>query len=466
MNKKLLGNNKLLEILIDSKSFSEELNNGNKDAGKILKYSKVEFLKFLRSPLYTEFKELEIIPEFIEERDENGNLINIIITDGSRTSTTLFDYEMDYINAVGLKLFNKSLNKNKIDELSLIFIQSALNRFNIDNTCILITNNDFLLKKRLLFDQYTRIRTDIQKHLHILTIEEAKEFIGLFLRFQNEYIKFADPFGGQYKSNKGLWYWSLFRSNVPNFHVGALINEPFLDAFSTRFVYLLRSVDEIGFQYYKGVNNDTMDDMMYHFNYSISLITGIFDSLALITENKYNLNVNGEDKNRSKISLNPKAGKSFLKALKKADEDLRNHILEYGDVIKMVYELREDVIHRDLLDQMRFSNENKFEMNALKVNKSILMHFTKNYKKEMYKPLTEWGVYTNNGVIYKINNQIYLEPFKFIKKLVGIIILFSNEYLRLIGFEDFIEQQKTENQNDLFIRSLELIKEFSLTINY
>lgn len=447
MNKKLLGNSEVLEILIDSKSFNEELNTCNKDAEKILKYSKVEFLKFLRSPLHTEFKELEIIPEFNEERDEKGNLINIIIQDDSHISTTLFDYERDYINDVGVELFNKSLNREKIEELNLIFIQAALNRFNTDNTCIMITNNDFLLKKRLLFDQYTHIRTDIQKHLHILTIEEAKEFLGLFLRFQNEYIKFADPvLRRQHKCNKGLWYWYLFRYNVPNFHVGTLINEPFLDAFSTRFVYLLRSVDEIGFRYYKGVNNDTIDDMMYHFNYSISLITGIFDSLALITKNKYNLQFDDENIPQ-RTSLNPKVGKSFLRAIREEYPDLRKHIRGHVNFIKLIYELRELVIHGKLLEKTRFSGENNWEMGALKVDESILMYFPREYKTQKYKPLTGWGVYKNNGQICNLGGYIFLEPFEFIKNVVKVLISFSNGYLRLLGFNDFLEEQKKSKRN-------------------
>ena len=64
-----------------------------------------------------------------------------------------------------------------------------------------------------------------------------------------------------------------------------------MDALANRFEFLLRSVDEIGFLYYMKVNNDIKVDMMYHFNYAITLITGIFDSLALITKNTYELKI-------------------------------------------------------------------------------------------------------------------------------------------------------------------------------
>jgi hypothetical protein len=46
---------------------------------------------------------------------------------------------------------------------------------------------------------------------------------------------------------------------------------------------------------------------MYHFNYFISLITGIFDALALITKDQYNLNFRG-DNYPQRTSLNPLAG--------------------------------------------------------------------------------------------------------------------------------------------------------------
>lgn len=459
MNKKLLGNSEILEILVDSESIDNALHEGNEDVKRILKYFKSNFLNVIRSPFPTSFKELQLIPGFIEIYDKKGNLHEIEINNDSEYSKTLVDYESNYIKSVGQKIFNKeSLKNDEIDALNLFFVYATLNNFNRDNTHILLTNNGFLLKNRLeLYHHASSLSEEIKDHLDIVSANEARELIGLFLRYHHKYLLSAKPESNtQYGCNRGLWYWYLFRLKIPNFHVGALIDEPFLDAFSTRFVYLLRSVDEIGFQYYKGVNNDTLDDMMYHFNYSISLITGIFDSLALVTKNKYRLEYRGDDIPQ-RTSLNPKAGKDFLRVLREENSELRTHIHNFVNIIKLVYELRELVVHGKLLEKSRFSS-GLWKINVLKIDKSVLMYFPRNNRRQKYKPVTEWGLYILN------DEFVYLEPFDFIKRLVKLLFNFTNEYLRLLGFNDFIEELRSNNNNDNFVKDIDLLKEDSLIL--
>ena len=371
----------------------------------------------------------------------------------------LADHDSNYIKRVGQILFDKkTLNEYEINVLNLFFIHATMNKFNKENTSILLTNNEFLLKNRLkLYKHVNYISKGIKEYLDIVTVNEAREFIGLFLRYNDIYLLTANPeSNSQYGCNRGLWYWYLFRSKIPNFHVGALIDEPFLDAISTRFVYLLRSVDEIGFQYYKGVNNDTLDDMMYHFNYSISLITGIFDSLALVARNKYSLEYRGDDIPQ-RTSLNPKAGKDFLRALREENLELREHIQDFVNIIKLVYKLRELVVHGKLLGKSRFSR-GLWEMNVLKSDKSILMYFPENNRRQKYKPLTEWGLYILN------DEFVLVEPFDFIKRLLKLLFNFTNEYLRLLEFNDFIEELRSNNNNDNFVKGIDLLKEDSLSL--
>jgi hypothetical protein len=249
MNKKLLGNSEIIKILVDSESIDNALHDGNEDVKRILKYFKSNFLNVIRSPFPTSFKELQLIPEFIENYDEKGNLREIEIINDSKRSKMLADHDSNYIKRVGQILFDKkSLNEHEINALNLFFVHATMNKFNRENTCILLTNNEFLLKNRLeLYKHVNYISKGIKEHLDIVTVNEAREIIGLFLRYHHEYL-----LSSYYRCNRGLWYWYLFRSKILNFHVGALIDEPFLDAFSTRFVYLLRSVDEIGFHFIKG----------------------------------------------------------------------------------------------------------------------------------------------------------------------------------------------------------------------
>ena len=50
------------------------------------------------------------------------------------------------------------------------------------------------------------------------------------------------------------------------------------------------SLDQIGINYYKDYESNSIQyEILYHFNYLIALIVGIFDSLALLTNNKLNI---------------------------------------------------------------------------------------------------------------------------------------------------------------------------------
>lgn len=458
VSKNLLSNSKPLRILIDSESFNEELNQGNDDIDRILKYSKSELLDFCRSVSATEFKELNLIQEVKETCDRNGNLISIGIKNDSLYSKMTFDYPLNYIKSVGVKLSNKnSLKRHDINVLILFFVHASINPYNPENTQILITNNEFLLKNRLLLYQYTNLSEDVINHRQILTIKESQELIGLFLKYQNKYLISANPFSNtQYKCNQGYWYWCSFRSKIPCFHVGAG-EEPYLDAFANRFVYLLRSIDEIGFQYYMETNNDTMNNMMYHFNYSISLITGIFDALALVTKNKYKLQFE-KDYKPERTSLNPAAGKDFLRTLRKENQDLRDHIENYVNVIKLIYELREVVIHRELLEKRRVPFGGMLEMNAVLLNPLVLKYLPKNDKKQEYNSISKWGLFR------QANGSVYLEPFNFSKNLLKTMVGFSNEYLRLLGYGSFLEEQLNKNSEDNFSREIELFENDTLDI--
>ena len=200
MNKKLLGNSELLEILIDSESFDKELNENNINAKRILKYSKYKLLNFITFPFITNIKEIQVIPQFIKKYNKNGDISRIEINTNSTRSTTVFGFKIEQIKYIGKILCNRPLKTYEINSLILVFIQAELNQTNSKNTHILITNNDLLLKNRVSFKKYTQLSQKIENHLDIMTINEAQEFIGLFLRKQNEYILSPAPY--QYSLTK------------------------------------------------------------------------------------------------------------------------------------------------------------------------------------------------------------------------------------------------------------------------
>lgn len=432
-----------LGVLIDSQSFDTLLSRGDQNAETLLKYSDSKPFEFSRSPLDTSNNKLKEVSAFIKKYD-TGNLSAIELLREKSRSTIAFDYRMQDIEKIGKVIYKKKyLTTDEKEAVILTFIQAIINRF--DKMSILITKNSVLLKKRLWLESHFPGCI-----LNILTMEEAKEVMDLFCKYQNKYY-----ISGNHTCNKGYWYWLCFRSKIPNFHVGM----PFLDTFSSRFVYLLMSVDEMGFQYYLGVNNDTMNNTIYHFNYFISLVTGIFDSLALYTKKQYNLRFKGNNV-PSRTSLNPKVPKEFIKAVRQKNSALSNQIREYANFIRLIYELREVIIHRELPTKTAFEYreglKTNWRMNFIRIDGDIASFIRScNDRIQKYEPVTRWG-------LYKSQLLYFLEPFHFAKSATRTLVAFSNKYLELLGFKSFIKDVKNRNLNDTFARTIELFERDNL----
>ena len=431
-----------LTILLDSTSLDRVFPSLNRRSRALLKYDGVKFLELLRSPGSVKNKELQEIVKFRRKIKSNGSLHSIEITRGEYTSKHAFGYRRDDVEKIGKLVFQKDeLDIDETKATELVFIQATLNRW--DGLNIMVTEHDVLLKNRLWFESHFP-----GGMLNIMTIEEATEVADLLLKFRGKY-----PISDYLDANKGYWYWLSFRTKVPFYHVGNRITPlkpSILETLAQRFVFLLMSVDEMGFQYYSGVNNDTMDNMIYHFNYFISIVSGIFDSLALQTFNQYKL-VFEESHIPSRISLYTKTGRDFLKAVRKRNPNLRKHINDYVHFINAIPILRKHVLHREGLRQACFEYRGKDE--GWKANFITIPRGFVNYikqcgdTKEDYEPWTKFGVYGHS----------FLNPYKFAKSATLLLSKFCNKYLQLLGFGNFIEELEKNKPEDGFLRTL---KEF------
>ncbi len=441
----------ILEILVDSESYNILLSENNKNAEKILNYSNSEYFNFIRSPFRSNFEKLNIIPPFTKIHNDDGNVRNILI--GS--SKQLFPYTMNYIIESGRKITNKKALKGfEFNSLFLAFIHSSLNNRFDPKTQILTTDNKFLLKNRLEIESYVHSYLKNKNHFNIVNLDETEEIMNLFLKYRNVYYTHADPKLQPYGINRGGWYWYSFRSKIPHYNVGALIDKPQLDAFATRFDYLLRSIDEIGIQYYSEVNNDTLDDTLYYFNYFIALTSGIFDALALTSKDI--LEITFRNDYHQKITLNPGIGDEFLKSINRNNIDLWNHINKNLDFIRLIYDLREVIIHREMPDKKPFTI-NGHVIHSIERDRSILNHFPK-HKKNPSK-IAKWGIYK-----HEFKNSIIINPFIFSKMALKTLIKFSDDYLKLLGFRNYVSKSKEENPHGTFINTIESFKEGCLDI--
>jgi len=425
-----------LKIFFDTKCFNHLLCKNNLDVEKILNYMNSKPFEFIRSPFDTNNNKLKKILTYYEKYDFKEDLSSIEIIREESHSCVGFGYKMQDVESVGKTIYDKNfLTKDEKEAVKLVFIQVELMRSK--DSDIFITQNETLLKKRLWFESHFP-----GLPINIVSLSEAKEIMDLFSKYQNRYY-----ISGDYTCNKGYWYWLSFRQKVPNFYV----EDSILKAFSKRFLYLLESLDEMGFQYYLGVNHDTVNTMMYHFNYFISLATGIFDSLAIKTKNKYNLSFKNNNF-PSKTSLNKKAGREFLNALREKNPNLRTHINEYVNFIKLIYELRELLIHGEMLDINSFTfigGEKRYKIGTVEVKGDIIDSIKLcDDKIRKYDNFTQWGV-------FKFNNNYFLEPFHFVKTATKILVNFSNKYLGLLSYKNFIKELQDTKPNDTFLRSFE-----------
>ena len=434
-SKAILKREGKLKILLDAECFNHSLDNNDLVAVNLLNYINSELFEFIRSPFEKNNNELKKIMTYHEKYNFKEDSSSIEINREKSSSLIGLGYKMKDIEDIGKKIFKKNiLSKDEKEAVKLVFIQVVLMRNKVSD--IFITQNKIILKNRFWLESHFP-----GLPINIFSFNEAREIMDLFLKYQNKYY-----LSERITCNKGCWYWLSFRQKIPNFHVG----DPFLNAFSRRFLYLLESLDEIGFQYYLELDRDTMDTMMYHFNYFIILISGIFDSLAIKTKNKYGLSYN-DDKHPSTTSLYKNAGKDFLKALREKDPKLHRHRSKFAYLINLIHEFRELLIHREMLDMQNFTpsmDEEKHIISAVEVNKKTINLIKQcGDKIREYDNFIEWGVFNHD-------KKYFISPYYFAKTATRTLIEFSNKYLEFLGYNNFIDELQKKDLNDPFLESL------------
>lgn len=168
---------------------------------------------------------------------------------------------------------------------------------------------------------------------------------------------------------------------------------------------------------------DNLFLLFYHTEYIISLITGIFDNLALLTKNFYNLNLV-----EIRISLSKDSGRDFLKLIKSENNDLKMCIDKYRDFINLIYKFREKVVHHDGLNQSFRSvvpNWNSFIEIDKETHDFIKRCKICNDSASKYEYISNWG-------ILEQQDKILLDPYFFSTNLFIETKNFVEEYIPLI----------------------------------
>lgn len=440
MLKESLFKDKKLNISIDSDSFQHLLLENNKNAENILKhiippYENKNCYELIRSPLESEIHELLTkIPYFTVEETKDSYLhymqhdlsaFNIYNPKGGRSYTQIKFTEKMALD-FGKELYDKDdLNEREKNAAFLMLIQFYL----MSGEKIFITENPFILKIR---PKYYYLSS---KPAIIVNLKEAKEIIGLYLRYKNKYdIYFHDGifFNIKVPFEKTTYYEFSLISKVPYLPFRADDYEIHAKALISRFLNLLMSLDEIGIQYHNVTDKNSVFNSLYHFNYLITIITGIFDSLALITKNEYNIYT----ENEIQITLNPDSKNIIRKGLKTLNKTLYQHLIDYSTFIGFMHKLRNIIIHNEMLKKGAFHISHDVVFKGVMIPKELfekLKHHPydirdKNKKKDY------WGVLSTDQ-----DQNGYVDIFKFSKASSIETINFTNKYMELLGQNNIID---------------------------
>ncbi|MCL2643304.1 MAG: hypothetical protein FWD52_07325 [Candidatus Bathyarchaeota archaeon] len=425
-SKDLLTKTRNIKILIDTKSFTPLITQGNRTAQAILEHNGSDFFEFIRTPFsFTPpLESLQKVPELKYVTTDDGWINELLLKTNTYDARISFDYRLEDVLRTAQKIFEHTeITEQQLERLLIVLIQTTFSRHNNETVHILVTNDHNLLKKRTCFEVHLH-----EDSLNIMTVEDTSIFLDLFLKYQKKY-----RISAHYGLNKWHWYLLSARLKLPHYNN---VGDPMIDALFQRVTFVLMSIDEIGFQFYMGTNKDTMANMSYHFNYLISLLTGIFDNLALKTNTQLEINCH----DLRKVCINNNNGKEFLKAVREKNPIIRNHICKYMKFINLIYEFRELVVHREGLEMIHFENPNAhWQTSFITVTSDVRTRLNDlRDRTSKFDPFTEWG-------FYQLHGDPLLEPYRFALMATRQLLDFVDTYLKLLGFQSFIESAKKEN---------------------
>ena len=428
---KILSKERNLHILVDAKNLLQ--NHIKPESLNFLRYYHWDCFDIKRTPYQTGSPEIDFLTTFQNKIEKSKNIGAIEYSENNFNASLMITNNLTIIEEIGKKIFQKQIIMgDDWGKIWNVFVHASLCQSH--NSSIYITNDDIILQNRCWFLKYLP-----GGPINILTTDEGKEVMDIFAKNLGKYLTSSVS-----SANSGYYYWISFRSKIPHYNVPTTNAGP-LHTFSYRFTYLLRCVDEMGFNYYCGINNDTSDNIQFYFNYFISLVTGIFDSLALETKTKHKISFNG-DHIPSKISLNNSSGKDFLKEVKKLNLDLRTHIRSNAEFINLIYGFRELILHGNFKRPTTFGTITTVDDSLTQVNSSVaqwLSHL--NDKKSNYDDYSEWGhIKTPIGE--------FISLFIFSKKLLLHLINFANLYLEKLGYDDWVMKNSNGNIGETILK--------------
>ena len=416
-----------IQIYIDTYSIDKALKNESTKARKLLKYDRCSghrncpIKSFIRTPHKSDYDILNSIQLFSlkTKLDDPGS---IEIDDRS----VLFQHsDLTLIKRAKWLPEEGNYNLKQLDRLKMVLAYSFMIGEKNDN--IFVTNDEFILENRSNWQRPLN-----RGNTNIMSLEEAFEFLGLYCRrynFYHTYPKTQAGFSG--------WYSRLMKSEIPHFNGEG----EYTRGLREKLKHLLIALDRTGFEYYRGTNGTNLESA-YHFEKGISLIMSIFDILALTAREKHELEIENKLTSLSNNRKNGNGDQALLDQLECENLPLNQHIKNNQNFIQLIEQVRNLVIHREGFPKGGFHNETEgIDFNYIRLNESSIGESVERKIESLgdeelkYHPFTEWGVHRMDGFDF-----VSLEPHHFLKRSVTELIEFTDKFLELCGYDNFVQQ--------------------------
>lgn len=433
-----------LGVLLDSTGLQPLLECGDSAATRLLSYRDSTCFEYIRTPGQPKHTAIESVRQYRLNGQEGDSRRSVTFETNQGELICGFSCQADVVDVLAMKLGYLGIGKTDREDMArescVPLIAGSLNRSG--RAFLLVTGNKHLLRERMWLEAHIP-----GAPINVSTPEEAVEVMDLFAKRQGKF-----HVASNFCCNKGHWYWLSLRSRLPHYQAG----DGVLGSLGTRLVNLLMAIDEIGTQYFLGMDNDTMRGALYHFHYFVVLACGALDNLALEANDKYRL---GFEASPHRISLRNDVGKDFLRALRDRNAELLHFVRAHIDLIKLIFFMRNEIIHHNLPRETGYEETTpgrEFKANFLWLDAEIEAHARAcGDTPRVHDRFSEWGM-------YEMGRDVLLEPYHFAKSAAADLLAFVDGYLRLLGLPNWIDSDEGSDVADSLRREIKVFRDCRL----
>lgn len=290
-------------------------------------------------------------------------------------------------------------------------------------------NNEEMLKVLVLAQAHRSVRGDILitksplllSHRNQTVVSEtnprtpveAAQVVGLFLRSRNIYTYMAGP-NFQRSFDRGLFYWVLARYHLPNMwrYFSACVAagktrgddiQELGEAILVRAVRALEARDAIGVQFYMPQNNDTRDQMMYHFDYLTLVLSGAIDAQARVANRAYRTGTQKRFANFRRQNFRTALARNGVQELYELSSSER-----FGSLLTLLYESR-NTIHGAALKTIAYQGVGGSQHTYIEIPQPTAQKLLE--AGEQLGGAKEWGLTSGFP-------EVWLEPYSYATALV------------------------------------------------